>query len=416
MQKDFEQVLNNTQNFSRLRCHFPMLMKKMHGKPLIYFDSAATAQKPQCVIDALSNFYTNQYGTVHRSVYQLSSSTTESYIATREIVKAFINAKSTNEIIYTKGTTESINLVAYSFGKAFVKPKDEIIISEMEHHSNIVPWQILCEDRGARLKIIPMNQEGELDLQAYKRLLSDRTKMVAIGHISNSLGTIHPIKEIIADAHAAGSKVLIDGAQGVPHLPINVQDLDADFYAFSGHKLYGPTGIGILYAKEELLNAMPPYQGGGDMIQTVTFEKTNYNEPPLKFEAGTPMIAEVLGLGASLRFLSEIGIERIFAHEQQLLKEATSQLSQIQGLKIIGNAKEKGAIISFVIDQLHPFDIGTLLDLQGVAVRTGHHCTQPIMQRFGLPGTTRVSFALYNTEEEIGQFTTILKQVINTLR
>jgi cysteine desulfurase/selenocysteine lyase len=408
--------LNIEEEFKKMRKDFPMLKRKMHGKPLIYFDSAATTQKPQCVIDALSDFYTNHYGTVHRAVYELSTHSTERYQKVRGILRKFINAKSDNEIIYTRGTTESINLVASSFGKAFIKAGDEVIISEIEHHSNIVPWQMLCEDRGAVLKVIPVADNGELDLDQYRKLLSDKTKIVAIVHVSNSLGTINPIKQMIAMAHDVGAKVLIDGAQAASHIPIDVQALDADFYAFSGHKTYGPTGIGILYGKEELLDAMPPYQGGGDMIKTVTFEKTIYTTLPVKFEAGTPMIAEVLGLGTAIEYLMKIGMDAIMEWEQNLLLHSEVQLKELEGLKIIGTAKEKSAIISFVVEGVHPLDVGTLLDFNGVAVRTGNHCTQPVMQRFGIPGTIRASFGLYNSKDEIDQFIKFLKTVIMKLR
>ncbi|NGX43261.1 MAG: Cysteine desulfurase [Chlamydiae bacterium] len=407
---------NTTIDFSKLRDDFPMLRKQMHGKPLIYFDSAATAQKPQTVIDTICHFYEEHYGTVHRAVYELALHSTEEYQQVRNKVRDFIHAKKSEEIIYTRGTTESINLVAYSFGKAFVKPGDEVIVSQIAHHSNIVPWQILCEDRGASLRVIPCNDRGELDLEAYRKLLSNKTKIVAMSHVCNSLGTINPIKTMIRMAHDAGAKVLIDGAQASPHLPIDVQDLDADFYAFSGHKTFGPTGIGILYGKEELLNQMPPYQGGGDMIKNVTFEKTTYNDLPLKFEAGTPMIAEVLGLGAAIDYLNAIGMENIQTWEQELLHHATQQIETTEGLKIIGTAKEKGAILSFIVEGIHHLDIGTLLDLQGIAVRTGHHCTQPVMDRFHIPGTTRASFALYNTKAEIDRFVEVLHKVIKQLR
>lgn len=400
----------------RYRNDFPMLTKTMHGKPLIYFDSAATAQKPQCVIDAMSDFMTNNYGTVHRAVYDLSVFATDKYSKIRASVANFINAAKPEEVIYTRGTTESINMVAYSFGKAFVKPGDEIIISEIEHHSNIVPWQILCEDRQATLKIIPVNDEGELCLDSFRKLLSDKTRIVSVGHISNALGTVNPIKKIVAMAHDAGAKVLVDGAQSAPHLPIDVQDLDCDFYVFSGHKIYGPTGIGILYGKEALLEAMPPYQGGGDMIEHVTLNTTTYAALPLKFEAGTPMITEVMGLGAAIEYLNGIGLENISAYEHELLLYATQKMKAIEGLRIIGTSKEKGAIISFHLDGVHPLDIGTLLDLKGVAMRTGHHCAQPAMKRFGVDATARASFGLYNTKEEIDRFIEYLNSIIKLLR
>lgn len=403
-------------DFSKLRDDFPMLRKSMHGKPLIYFDSAATAQKPQVVIDTIQNFYQNAYGTVHRAVYELAVHSTQQYQETREKICRFLNAKNDHEIIYTRGTTESINMVAYSFGKAFVKAGDEVLISEMEHHSNIVPWQLMCEDRQAHLKVIPMNDRGELILDEFHKLLNEKTKIVSLAHIANSLGTINPIKEMIASAHQAGAKVLIDGAQAAPNMPIDVQDLDADFYVFSGHKLFGPTGIGILYGKEELLECMPPYQGGGDMIETVTFEKSTYNVLPLKFEAGTPMIAEVMGLGAAVDYVNAIGIPQIQNYEHELLTYATQQLENIPNLRMIGTAGKKGAIISFVVDGIHALDIGTFLDLRGIAVRTGHHCAQPTMRHFGIPGTVRVSFSVYNTKEEIDHFVIALKEVIALLK
>lgn len=393
-----------------------MLDKSMHGRPLIYLDSAATAQKPQAVIDAIQNFYQNHYGTVHRAIYELAVHSTQEFQNIRRKVQTFLNAAKPDEIIYTRGTTESINMVAYSFGKAFVKPGDEILISEMEHHSNIVPWQILCEDRGAILKVAPMNERGELIIEEFAKLLGPKTKLVAVAHISNSLGTINPIKDIVRMAHAAGAKVLVDGAQAAPHMPIDVQDLDADFYVFSGHKVYGPTGIGILWGKAELLDQMPPYQGGGDMIETVTFPKTTYNVLPMKFEAGTPMIAEVMGLGAAIDFLSEVGLENIHKHEHGLLEYATNKIQEVPGLRIIGTASNKGAIISFDVHNVHHLDIGTMLDLRGIAVRTGHHCAQPTMRHFGITGTARASFGVYNTIEEIDHFVEALIDVIKVLK
>lgn len=404
-------------NFIQLRHDFPMLAKAMHGKPLIYFDSAATAQKPQVVIDAITNFYQNQYGTVHRAIYELSVYSTLAYEDTRKKVKNFINATSETEIVFTRGTTDSINIVAKSFGKAFVKPGCEIIISEMEHHSNIVPWQLLCEETGALLKIIPMNDRGELSLDVYANLLSQKTCLVALAHVANSTGTVNPIKKMIAMAHAAGpAKVLIDGAQSVPHMAVDVQDLDADFYVFSGHKLYGPTGIGILYGKLDLLNAIPPRDGGGDMIETVTFEKTTYNRLPLKFEAGTPMIAEVIGLGVAIDYVSSIGLQHIHQYEQELLQHATALMEKVDGVHILGTAHEKGAIVTFNVDGIHALDIGTMLDLRGIAIRTGHLCAQPTMRHFGIPAFCRASFAFYNTKQEIDQFVGHLKEVIKLFR
>lgn len=404
------------QTFSKLRQDFPMLKKSMHGKPLIYLDSAATAQKPQSVIDAITGFYTDHYATVHRAIYELSVHSTQEYQNVRTRVAAFLNASQPEEIIFTRGTTESINMVAYSFGKAFVRPGDEILITEMEHHSNIVPWQILCEDRQAVLKVAPMNDRGELIMEAFEKLLSDKTKLVAVTHVSNSLGTINPIKTIAEMAHAKGAKILVDGAQSTPHMPIDVQELDADFYVFSGHKIYGPTGIGVLYGKEALLNAMPPYQGGGDMIDAVTFAKTTYNVLPMKFEAGTPMIAEVIGLGAAIDYLQQVGLDNIRQWEHQLLEQATDAIQRIPGVRLIGTAKNKGAILSFTVDGVHPLDIGTMLDLKGIAVRTGHHCAQPAMRHFGVTATARASFGLYNTPADVDSFIEALSSVVTMLR
>jgi len=393
-----------------------MLAKTMHGKPLIYFDSAATAQKPNLVIDAISNFYRDHYGTVHRAVYQLAAKSTEDYQKVRRQIKEFLNASKDEEIIFTRGTTESINMVAYSFGKAFIKPGDEVLITAMEHHANIVPWQLMCEDRGAVLKVCPMNEKGELLLEEYARMLNPRTRLVAATHISNSLGTLNPIKQMISMAHSTGAKVLIDGAQSTPHHKIDVQNLDADFFVFSGHKIMGPTGIGILYGKSELLNQMPPYQGGGDMIESVTFEKTTFNGLPFKFEAGTPMIAEVMGLGAAIEYIQSVGIEAIQAWEHDLLDHATKKMEQIPGLKIIGQASQKGAIISFTIEGAHPLDIGTFLDLKGIAIRTGHHCAQPVMRFFKIPATARASFAFYNTLDEVDRFVDAIQDVVHKLK
>ena len=406
----------STVDFFKLRDDFPMLSKMMHGKPLAYFDSAATAQKPRVVIDAIDDFYRNHYGTVHRAVYELSVEATQEYQQVRRRIALFLNAAKEEEIIFTRGTTESINLVAYSFGKAFIHPGDEILITEMEHHSNIVPWQILCEDRGCVLRVAPMNDRGELKMDEFAKLLNSKTKLVSVAHVSNSLGTVNPIKEIIALAHDSGAKVLVDGAQAAPHMRIDVQDLDADFYVFSGHKVYGPTGIGILYGKESLLDAMPPYQGGGDMILSVKFDKTVYSPLPMKFEAGTPMIAEVLGLGAAITYLNTIGMDNIYQHELRLLHYMTKRLEEIPGLRIIGTAKEKGSIVSFFIEGLHPLDVGTMLDLRGFALRTGHHCAQPAIRHFDIPGTIRASFGLYNDESEIDRFIENLLEIIHYLK
>lgn len=410
-------MLNTNQiDFVMLRKDFPMLNKTMHGKPLVYFDSAATAHKPQVVIDTITDFYTNHYGTVHRAVYELSVAATEEYQHVRCQVATFLNANKPEEIIFTRGTTESINLIAYSFGKAFIKPGDEILITEMEHHSNIVPWQIACEDRGCILKVVPITDAGEIDLVEFAGLLTKKTKLVAVTHVSNALGTVNLIKEIAALAHNAGAKILVDGAQAAPWMAVDVQDLDVDFYVFSGHKIYGPTGIGILYGKEALLQAMPPYQGGGDMILSVNFDKTIYSDVPMKFEAGTPMIAEVLGLGAAISYLNQIGMENIRYHETHLLQYMTKRLQEIDQLRIIGTAKKKGPIISFEINGLHPLDLGTMLDLRGFALRTGHHCAQPVIRHFNLPGTIRASFGLYNNTQEVDSFIDNLQEIVKLIK
>jgi cysteine desulfurase/selenocysteine lyase len=391
---------------------FPMLRRTMHGKPLVYLDSAATAQKPQVVIDAMTRFYEEHYATVHRAVYQLAAYSTAAYQNARSTIQRLLNAAKPEEIIFTSGGTESLNLAAHCCGKGLLARGDEVLLSVMEHHSNIVPWQIACAERGARLRVIPMNDCGELLLDDYAELLNDRTKIVAITHMSNVLGTINPIKEMIAMAHAKDAVVLVDGAQSVPHMPVDVQDLDADFYALSGHKAYGPTGIGVLYGKEALLNALPPYKGGGDMIDTVTFEKTTYNDLPMKYEAGTPLIVQAIGLGAAVEYLEKIGLKNIQEREHQLLLYAQKKLSTIKGLRLIGTASHKGAIISFVVDGAHSLDIGTLLDLRGIAVRTGHTCAQPLMQRLGIPGVVRVSLAFYNTETEIDYLVDSLNEIL----
>jgi cysteine desulfurase/selenocysteine lyase len=383
---------------------FPMLKRRVHGKPLVYLDSAATTLKPKAVIDAISDFYSDHYGTVHRAVYQLASESTTNYDAIRVKVQHFLHAKSCDEIIFTKGTTEAINLVAFSFGEAFVQPGDEILISAMEHHSNIVPWQLLCERKKAHLKIIPLLLNGELDLAAYEKLLSSRTKLVSIAHISNVLGIVNPLKTIITAAHQKGAKVFVDGAQSAPHLKIDVQELDCDFFAFSGHKIYGPTGIGILYGKKELLESMPPYQGGGDMIQTVTFEKTTFQPSPLRFEAGTPMIAEVIGLGAAIDYIESYGLDKIHAYETTLMQHALKQLVKIKGIHILGPIENRTSLITFNIEGIHPLDVATLLDLQGFAIRSGHLCAQPLLQHFDTTSALRLSLASYNTIEEIDHF------------
>ncbi|HLH19292.1 MAG TPA: cysteine desulfurase [Bryobacteraceae bacterium] len=385
----------------KIRKDFPVLKQTVHGKPLVYLDSAATAQKPFAVIEAIRRFHEVDCANIHRGVHELSQRSTAAYEETRAKAKRFLNARSKSELIFVRGTTEAINLVASSWGRKNVKAGDEIVVTALEHHSNIVPWQMLCEEKGARLRVVPMNDRGELILEEYEKLLNPRTRLVAMAHVSNALGTINPVREMIAMAHKAGALVLVDGAQAAPHLKVDVQALDADFYAFSGHKVCGPTGIGILYGKSALLNAMPPYQGGGDMIRTVTFEKTTYNDLPYKFEAGTPNIAGGIGLGAALDYLTAIGLEKIAAYEHELLLYGTEALARIPGLKMIGTAREKAAVLSFVIEGIHPHDIGTVLDRQGIAVRTGHHCAQPVMDRFHVPATTRASLAFYNTPAEI---------------
>jgi cysteine desulfurase/selenocysteine lyase len=394
-------VVSAAFDVDKVREDFPVLKQRIHGKPLVYLDSAATAQKPLAVIEAIRKFYEVDCANIHRGVHELSQRSTAAYEETRSKAKRFLNARAKNELIFVRGATEGINLVASSWGRKNVKEGDEIVISALEHHSNIVPWQMLCEEKGAKLRVIPMDDRGQLLLEEYEKLLGPRTRMVAVGHVSNALGTINPVRQIVEMAHHAGALALIDGAQAAPHLKIDVQALDADFYAFSGHKVFGPTGTGILYGKARLLNAMPPYQGGGDMIKTVTFEKTTYNDLPYKFEAGTPNIAGGIGLGAAFDYVTRIGLDQIAAYEHGLLVYGTEALSRIPGLRLIGTAHEKAAVLSFVIDGIHPHDIGTVLDRQGIAVRTGHHCAQPVMDRFGVPATTRASLAFYNTVAEI---------------
>ncbi|HEV8538462.1 MAG TPA: cysteine desulfurase [Bacteroidota bacterium] len=384
-----------------VREDFPILKHWVNGKPLVYLDNAATSQKPQVVLDAMNHYYLEENSNIHRGVHTLSDKATHSYEAARVKVQKRINASSPKEIIFTRGTTESINLVAASYGRSHVRSGDEVLITAMEHHSNIVPWQLLCEEKNATLCVVPINENGELILEEFRQLLSNKTTIVALTHVSNALGTVNPIKEMITTAHALGIPVLVDGAQAVPHMKIDVQELDCDFYAFSAHKMFGPTGVGILYGKRHLLEAMPPYQGGGDMIRSVTFEKTLFNELPHKFEAGTPNIAGGVGLGATIDYLNNVDMESLARHEQELLSYATDALSGIGGVHIIGTANEKASVVSFVIDNVHPHDIGTVLDDDGIAIRTGHHCAQPVMQRFGIPATARASFAMYNTKEEI---------------
>jgi len=396
----------------RIRNDFPILKQQVHGKPLVYLDNAATSQKPQVVIDTVTQYYLAQNSNVHRGVHFLSEQATQAFEGARAKVARFLNASNAREVIFVRGATEGINLVAQSYGRTFIKAGDEILISAMEHHSNIVPWQMLCEQIGARLRIIPFNYDGELFLDEYERLLNEWTKLVAVVHVSNALGTINPIKQIIEMAHRRGIPVLVDGAQAVPHMRVDVQDLDCDFYAFSGHKLFGPTGIGVLYGKADLLEAMPPYQGGGDMISAVTFEKTHYNTLPYKFEAGTPDIAGVIGLGAAIDYLSEIGLDAITAYEHELLAYATDALSTIKGVRIIGTAREKAGVLSFVLGGIHAHDIGTILDHEGIAIRAGHHCAMPVMQRFGVPATARASLAFYNTKEEVDALIRAIHKVI----
>jgi cysteine desulfurase/selenocysteine lyase len=395
-----------------IRKDFPILARKVHGRPLVYLDNGATSQKPQAVIDAVSRYYAEENSNIHRGVHYLSERATAAYEEAREKIKRFINAPKTQEIIFVRGTTEAINLVAQSYGRAFLKAGDEIIVSAMEHHSNIVPWQMLCEQVGARLRVIPINHDGELVMEEYRRLLTEKTKFVSVTHVSNALGTIVPVKEVVALARERGVPVMLDGAQAAPHLKLDVQAIGCDFYAFSGHKLFGPTGVGVLFGRSELLDRMPPYQGGGDMISLVTFEKTHYNVLPYKFEAGTPHIAGGIGLGAAIDYLGGVNWEQVVSHEQDLLAYATDALSSIPGLKIIGTAKEKAGVISFVFDHVHAHDVGTILDQEGIAVRAGHHCAMPVMQRFGVPATTRASFAFYNTRDEVDALKRAIHQVL----
>ena len=396
----------------RVRADFPILAQTINQHPLVYLDNAASTQKPQAVIDSLRQVYEADYANIHRGVHTLSQRCTDRYESAREKVQAFLNARHGHEIIFVRGTTEAINLVAQTYGRQNVGAGDEILITAMEHHSNIVPWQMLCEQTGAVLKVVPMSETGELRLEDFEALLSERTRLVSVTHMSNALGTINPVEAIIALAHARGVPVLVDGAQSAPHLTVDVQALDCDFYAFSGHKLYGPSGIGVLYGKESLLKAMPPYQGGGDMIRRVTFEKTEYNDLPYKFEAGTPSIADTIALGAALDYVNAIGLDAIAEHEHHLLAYATEQALDIPGLRIIGTAARKGGILSFTLDRIHPHDIGTLLDHLGIAIRAGHHCAMPVMDFFDVPATARASFGLYNTFEEVDLLMDGLRQVI----
>jgi len=407
-----EREASKVWDVERVRADFPVLHQTVNGKPLIYLDNGASSQVPQVVIDRGSIYLEHEHSNIHRGVHYLSQRATTAYEGAREKVKRFINARESRECIFVRGTTEGINLVMHGYGRKFIERDDEIIISAMEHHANIVPWQMLCEEKGALLRVIPMNDAGELLLDEYDGLLNERTKFVAITHVSNALGTINPIKEMIAQAHKYGVPVLIDGAQSAPHMPVDVQDLDCDFYTFSGHKMYAPTGSGIVYGKAELLEKMNPFQGGGDMIKSVTFEKTIYAELPNKMEAGTPAIASQIGLGAAIDYLNSIGREQAAKHEAELLRYATERISAIEGVRIIGTARKKASVLSFVIDGIHPHDIGTILDQEGIAVRAGHHCAQPVMQRFKVPATARASFAFYNTKEEIDVLATTIERVI----
>ncbi len=399
-----------------VRDDFPILQQSVNGHPLVYFDNAATAQKPNAVIEAMSRYYRETNSNVHRGAHALSDRATAEFEAARDQVKRFLNAPSREEIIWVRGTTEGINLVAQSYGRSQLKAGDEIIVSQLEHHSNIVPWQIVAQQTGATIKVIPINENVELDMEAFKDMLNERTKIVAINHASNAMGTINPIKAIVSLAHAAGAIVVVDGAQGAPHLDIDVQDLGCDFYAFSGHKVFGPTGIGALYGRKELLDAMPPYQGGGEMIERVSFSGTTYNVLPFKFEAGTPAIAESIGLAAALAYIEQFDKAQLKAHEDLLINTAINLADSVEGLKVIGKASNKVSVFSFIVDGLHPSDMGTLLDQQGIAVRTGHHCAQPLMEYLGLPGTSRASFALYNTVEEVEKFFSALQKIVRLFR
>lgn len=398
-----------------IRKDFSLLEEKVYGKPLIYFDNGATTQKPQCVLDKIAEGYTKYNANIHRGVHYLSQKATEAHEEARAFVSQYIGASEASEVIFTRGTTEAINLVAWSFGEAFIKEGDEIVISTLEHHSNIVPWQMLCERKGAHLRVISLNEKSELCLEYYAELLTARTKLVAVAHVSNVLGTVNPIKQMVEMAHAQHIPVLVDGAQAIPHIKVNVTDLDADFYVFSGHKVYAPTGIGVLYGKRRWLDAIPPYQGGGEMIATVTFEKTTYNELPYKFEAGTPDYIGSTALAEALRYVQHIGIDRIAAHEQELIAYATKRLMEIDGMRIIGEAANKSGVISFLVGTIHPYDLGMLLDKMGIAIRTGHHCAQPLIDSLGISGTARISFGMYNTKEEIDHFMVAMHRVVPML-
>lgn len=394
-----------------IRTLFPILDQQVYNHPLVYFDNAATTQKPQSVINALTSYYATLNSNIHRGAHYLASKATDEYEQTRHAVRQFINARHSHEIVFTRGTTESINLVAATFGERFLNEGDEVIVSGMEHHSNIVPWQLACGRKGAKLRVIPFSDEGVLDLDTYRSLFNDHTRIVAVNHVSNTLGSINPVKEIVEIAHGHDVPVLIDGAQAISHMTVDVQEIGCDFYCFSGHKMYAPMGVGVMYGREEMLDELPPYQGGGEMIKDVTFERTTYNELPFKFEAGTPSVGDVLGLKAAVDFMHSVGIGNIAQHEKELTDYATERLLQIDGIRIFGTAPDKTSVISFLVGDAHPYDVGTLLDKLGIAVRTGHHCTQPIMDRFGIPGTVRASFAVYNTVEEVDIFIAALNRI-----
>lgn len=403
-------------NIDSIRSRFPIFSRTVNGQPLCYLDSGASAQQPDVVIDAVSNLHSDKYSNVHRGVHTLSMESTQLYDGAREKVKDYINASAAEEIIFTRGATESVNLVAQSFARPILNKGDEILITHMEHHSNIVPWQLVCEQTGAILKVVPINDHGELEMDAFYDLLNEKTKLVGVVHISNALGTVNPIEEIVKECRLKDIPILIDGAQGAPHLPVDVTALDVDFYVFSGHKLYGPTGIGVLYGKKSLLDKMPPYQGGGDMILSVKFEGTEYNELPYKFEAGTPNISGAVGLGCAIDFVNEVGLKSIVKHEESLMNYAFDELSKIDEVKIIGTAKKRAGLVSFIIDGVHPHDIGTLLDSQGIAIRAGHHCAQPVMERFGIPATARASFGMYSTKEEVDRLVSAVINVIGMFK
>ncbi len=410
------EVVASTVEVASIRKKFPVLHQKVNGHNLVYLDNAATTQKPQQVIDALVNYYTGFNANIHRGIHTLAEKATKAFEETRITAQQFLNARHSEEIIFVRGVTEGINLVAASYGRTFLKPNDEIIISGLEHHSNIVPWQLVCQEIGCKIRVIPITPEGEFDMEAFEKMLSSKTKIVAVSHASNSLGTINPIKQIIDKSHEMGAVVLIDGAQAAAHLEIDVQQLNCDFYCISGHKMYGPTGVGILYGRKEFLEKMPPYMGGGEMIKNVTFEETTYNELPYKFEAGTPNIADVVAYKEAFQFIGDFGKGNIASHELSLLKYATQSLSSLKGLKLIGTSDKKVSVVSFIVDGIHPFDIGQMLDTRGIAVRTGHHCTQPLMDHFKIDGTVRASFAVYNTKEEIDKLVEGVDRICNFLK